>query len=332
MDLTTEYLGLKLPHPFIVGASPLSDTVDAARQVAAAGAAAVVLRSLFEEQIEAETLATHAATEHHTDSFGEASDYLPDHHDFVLGPQAYFDHLREIKDALDIPVIASLNGATPGGWLDHARRIEQAGADALELNVFDIPIDPEQSGQQIENATVRIVEQVRAAVTIPIAVKLGPFYTSLAHLARRLVEAGADGLILFNRAFEPDVDLESLDLTRDLHLSTSAELPLRLRWLGILSAHLDDASLAVTGGVHEPIDALKAIMCGAHAVQIVSAVLRNGPHQITHLRDGLINWLDEHDYKSLAQARGSMNLARCPDPTAYERANYIHMLMSWRAR
>jgi len=328
-DLSTTWLGLNLPEPFIVGASPLCDDLDSVRAVVDAGASAIVLRSLFEEQIEVEALATQAATETHAESFGEALSYWPQPDEFVLGPQEYLEHLRRVKGAVRVPVIASLNGRTPGGWLEYAAMIEQAGADALELNLYDVITDAKQSAEQVEARSIEMLRAVRKALHIPIAVKLSPFYTALPHFAARLCEAGADGLVLFNRFFEPDVDPEQLETRAHLRLSTSSELLLRLRWLGILSPTLP-ASLAVSGGVHTALDAIKAIMCGAHVVQVVSALLRNGPEQLLRLRSELREWMGEHGYDSLNRMRGCMNLARCPDPTAFERGNYMRMLQTWQ--
>lgn len=328
MDLTTRYLGLELPHPLIAGAGPLCDTLDSARRLEDAGAAAVVLRSLFEEQIEQEALATHDALETHGEAFAEATSYLPEPPGFVLGPHAYLEHVRKLKHTLSVPVIASLNGTTPGGWVRYATLIEQAGADALELNVFDVPTDPALDARAIEDQTVDLVRQVCAAVKIPVAVKLSIRCTAPVHIARRLVEAGAAGLVVFNRYFEPEVDLENLEVVSHLRLSDSHELGLRLRWLAILSARVE-CPLAVTGGVHTATDALKAIACGASAVQLVSALLQRGPEAIRVIRDEMARWLEEHEYRNLAEARGCLNLDRCPDPGVYVRGNYLHLLQTF---
>lgn len=329
MDLSTDYLSFSLPHPFIAGASPLADTLDSVRQLEDAGAAAIVLRSLFEEQLSAESMATHRATETPADSFGEALSYLPSPADFRLGSDDYLEHIRRIKAAVDIPVLASLNGMTPGGWLDHARLIEQAGADALELNLYHVSTDPQDSGATIEQRDLQVVREVRGALRIPIAVKLSPFYTSLAHFAQGLVAAGADGLVLLNRFFEPDIDIDELEVVSHLRLSSSEELRLRLRWLGIVSAQVR-VSLAVSGGVHTAVDAVKAVMCGAHAVQLVSVLLSKGPRQIEVLHRDMIQWLEEKEYDSLRQMHGSMNQQHCPQPRTFERANYIRMLQTWQ--
>lgn len=328
MDLSTRYLGLDLPHPIIPGASPLVDDLDTVRRLEDAGAAALVMNSLFEEQIVGEQLATHDYIETSALSFGEAMSFLPETADLNLGPEEYLDKLRRIKEAVSIPVIASLNGTTPGGWLEYAALMAETGADALELNVYQLATDPEESAADIEERTIEMVKAVKAAVEIPLAVKLSPYYTALAHFARRLQTAGADGLVLFNRLYQADIDIEELEVEPRLHLSDSSELLLRVRWLAILSAELD-LELSVTGGVHQVEDVVKSLMGGATTVQVVSALLRRGPEWLGVLRGDLERWLEEHEYSTLAEMRGCMSLARCPDPGAYERANYIHVLHSW---
>jgi dihydroorotate dehydrogenase (fumarate) len=328
MDLSTTYLGLKLPHPLMPGASPLSDDLDAVRRLEDAGAAAIVMHSLFEEQIVAEQLTSQLAMDLHSESTAEAPSYFPTSDQYVLGPDEYLEQLARVKAAVALPVIGSLNGTTPGGWLEYARLIEDAGADALELNVYAPAVDPRDDSAALERAALDLVAEVRRGVSIPIAVKLSPFYTAFAHFAEQLAGHGAGGLVLFNRFYQPDLDVERLEVSRTLRLSDSSELPLRLRWLAALSGRTA-GSLACSGGVHTALDALKAVMCGAHAVQMVSCLLKHGPEQLGKVRFGLQAWLEEHEYESLAQAQGSMSLARCPDPRAYERANYIHVLQSW---
>jgi len=330
MDLSTTYLGLKLPHPFMPGASPLVDDLDVVKRLEDAGAAAIVMHSLFEEQIAREQVASFLHTEMHGESYAEALYYFPNPDRFALGPEEYLRHLARVKATVHVPVIASLNGTTLGGWLDYARSMEQAGADALELNVYSLPTDPQVSGQELEDRTVEMLRALKQKIRIPVAVKLSPFYTAPAHFARRLDEAGADGLVLFNRFYQPDIDPENLEASRHLTLSSPAELPLRLRWLAILSGRLK-ASLAVTGGVHGAVDAVKAIMAGAHAVQMVSALLRGGPEYIRRVREETVGWMQDHEYESLDQMRGSMSLHSCPDPGVYERANYMLMLQGWKA-
>jgi dihydroorotate dehydrogenase (fumarate) len=331
IDSSTRYLGLKLAHPVIVGASPIVDDLDMVRRVEDAGAAAIVMRSLFEEQITQEQLGRDDHVEAHRESFGEAIDYLPEPVDFALGPEEYLDQIRRIKEIVSVPVIGSLNGVTTRGWVDYATLIEQAGADALELNPYSLSTDPEDTALRVEGRICELVRAVRARTSLPLAVKLSPFFTALPSFARHLVEAGADGLVLFNRFYEPDIDVDSLEMASRLELSTSADLLLRLHWVGILSGRVP-TSLAVTGGVHTPIDALKAVMAGASAVQLVSAVLRHGPGVLTVVRDGLAGWLEEHEYESMSQAVGSMNLSSTPDPSAYERTQYMRLLQSWAPR
>ncbi|MCG6927585.1 MAG: dihydroorotate dehydrogenase-like protein [Acidobacteria bacterium] len=329
MDLSTTYLGLKLPHPLMPGASPMVDDIDNVRRLEDAGASAIVMHSLFEEQISREQVATFVHTESHGQSFAEALTYFPSPEAFALGPEEYLEHVRKVKQAVSVPVIGSLNGFTHGGWLDYARLIEQAGADALELNVYFLGSDPAESAESLEERTVKMVKEVRGAVRIPVAVKLSPYYTSLAQFTSQLDEAGADGMVLFNRFYQPDIDVEELQVRRQIHLSTSAELPLRLTWLALLSPKVK-ASLAVSGGVHTLLDVVQSVMTGAHAVQLVSCLLKRGPSHLATLKGELTQWLEEHEYHSLRQMQGSMNLEACPDPAVYERANYMLMLQSWR--
>jgi dihydroorotate dehydrogenase (fumarate) len=329
MDLSVEYLGLKLKDPFMPGASPLADELGTVRALEDAGASAIVMRSLFEEQLAQEQMLAHKATDYSRESFAEASSFFPEPEEYRLGPDAYLEQLRRMKEAVDIPVIASLNGTTVAGWIEHARLIEQAGADAIELNVYGVGANPTLDGAELERRTLELVQSVAEKVDVPVAVKLSPFYTSLSQFAQRLELAGADGLILFNRLFQPEIDVEALEIKRVLHLSDNSELPLRLRWLGILSAQLG-VPLAVSGGVHSALDAVRALMAGATVVQMVSVLLKEGPAHLASLRADVVRWLEEHEYNSLSQLRGSMNLASCPDPSAYERANYIALLQSWR--
>jgi dihydroorotate dehydrogenase (fumarate) len=330
MDLRTEYLGMVLPHPLVAGASPLSDSLDDLKRLEDAGAAAIVLRSLFEEQITREQMSEFENLERHGDSFAEAASYFPSPDAFALGPFEYLNHLRQAKEAVRIPVMASLNGGTPGGWIEYAHLMEQAGADALELNLYRLETDPETSGADIERHAVETVREVKKAVAIPVAVKLSPFYTAFAHLARQLDLAGADGLVLFNRFYQPDIDAEELTVTRTLHLSDPSELRLRLHWMAILSGRVK-ASLAVTGGVHSALDIVKATMAGAHVTQMVSALLLHGPGHLRTVLDELAVWMLEREWSSLAEMRGNMSLFKVPDPDAYERANYMLMLQSWKA-
>ncbi len=328
-DLTTTYLGLELDHPIIAGASPMADTVDGARRLEDGGAAAIVLRSLYEEQLRAESIATHASMAGPAEAFAEALSYLPEPDQFVLGPQDYVEHLGRVKRALSIPVIGSLNGVVPGPWLDYAKLMEEAGADAIELNLYEVVTDTGTGAPDIEKRVVEIVREVCSRTSLPVSLKLSPFYTSLPSVAAAFADAGARGLVLFNRFFEPDVDVENIDVTPHLELSSPDELLLRLRWLAILSGSLE-VDLGVTGGVQNEIGAVKAIMCGAHAVQIVSEVLRLGPSRFAQIRAGLNDWLDEHEYTSVRQMHASMNIKRCPNPNAHTRAQYLRMLQTWR--
>jgi dihydroorotate dehydrogenase (fumarate) len=330
MDLKTRWLGFDLPHPFMPGASPMVDDLDKVRRMEDAGASAIVLNSLFEEQIVREQVATFFANEPHVDSFAEARSYLPNPSTWDLGPDEYLSHVRRVKSAVKVPVIASLNGTTLGGWLHHAALVQEAGADALELNVYMLATDPHETAQNIENRTVEMLQAVKREIKIPVAVKLSPFYTSLANVVFRLEEAGADGLVLFNRFYQPDLDIEELHASPSLKLSTSAELLLRLRWLAVLSAQRR-APLAVSGGVHTAEDAIKAVMAGAGAVQLVSVLLKQGPGHLRRIVHEVSQWLEVHEYESLEQMRGSMNLQGCPDPKAYERANYMLVLHGWRS-
>jgi dihydroorotate dehydrogenase (fumarate) len=325
MDLSTTYLGFHLPHPFVIGASPLADDLDTARRLEDAGAAAIVMRSLFEEQIRREQLRTFIHTEPHGESFAEALCYFPRPEAFMLGPEDYIQHLGRVREAVHIPVIASLNGTTRGGWLKYAHAIVQAGASALELNVYSVPCSTEDAAADVESRTVELVRELRSSISIPLAVKLSPFYTSLPHFVTRLEQVGADGLVLFNRFYQPEIDPEGLALKSDLRLSTPAELPLRLQWLALLRDHVR-GSLAVTGGVHNGRDAVKAVMAGADAVQLVSTLVRHGAPRLRSVLDEMTEWMEEHVYESLAQLKGSMSLASCPDPAAYERANYMLVL------
>jgi dihydroorotate dehydrogenase (fumarate) len=329
MDLTTTYLGLQLSSPLMPGASPLVDDLDTVKRLEDAGASAIVMHSLFEEQLVGEQLATIYHMEMHADSFAEALSYFPAPRDYHLGPDEYLEHLRKIKQAVRLPVIASLNGTTPGGWVDWSRKIEQAGADALELNVYFMPTDPSETGPEVEQRLFDIVKMVKAAVRIPVSVKLSPFFSSLSHVACKLEELGADGLVLFNRFYQPDIDPSQLQAQPVLKLSDPSELLLRLRWLAILRAHVR-MSLAASGGVHSGVHAIKAMMAGAGAVQVVSALLMSGPKQMGRIRDEMSRWMEEHEYESVRQMQGSMSLLHCPDPAAFERANYMRILQSWR--
>jgi dihydroorotate dehydrogenase (fumarate) len=329
MDLSTTYLGFTLPHPLMPGASPLVDDLGAVKSLEDAGAAAIVMHSLFEEQITREQLGMVHHVLVHEESFAEALSYFPAPDEYTLGPDRYLEQVRRIKATVGVPVIGSLNGTTPEGWLGYATQIQEAGADALELNFYHVATEPAETGADVERRLLEVVRAVKQRVTIPVAVKLSPFFSSLPHLAQQLDALGADGLVLFNRFYQPDIDPEALEAVPRLHLSTSSDLLLRVRWLAILSGRVR-ASLAASGGVHTGVDALKAVMAGAHAVQIVAALLNHGPQQMAVVRNELARWLEDHEYDSLRQAQGSMNLMRCPDPEAFERGNYMRVLQAWR--
>lgn len=327
IDLTTRYLGLTLRTPLVPSASPLSQEIASIRRLEDAGASAVVLYSLFEEQLRQES----AELDHHlstgTDSFAESLTYFPQPSEFRLGPEGYLEHIRKAKEAVDIPIIASLNGATVGGWTKFAQEIEQAGADALECNIYYIPTDPELKAAEIEQTYVDIVWAVKSAISIPVAIKISPFFTSVANVAKRLDDAGADGLVLFNRFYQPDIDLEELEIRPNVLLSTPQALRLPLTWIGILYGKLK-ASLAATGGIHDPQDAIKMLMVGANVTMLCSSLLRNGINQLRNMERGIVDWMEQHEYESVKQMQGSMSQMRCPDPSAFERAQYMRAVKS----
>jgi dihydroorotate dehydrogenase (fumarate) len=319
MDLSTTYLGMRLPHPLVVGAGPLGDELDVARALEDAGAALLVLRSLYEEEITGEQLDA-MSLEAFSDLSAEAGSFSPDPLS-PLGPDEYLEHLRRIKQALRIPVMASLNGTTPGGWLEYARLLEQAGADGLELHIFHAASDMSTSAAEVERQAVDVVREVKRSIRIPVAVKLAPLLTAFAHFAKTLDAAGADGLVLFTRFHRIDIDVDELEVVRSLPLSDPSELPLRLRGTAALAGRIK-ASLAITGGVHSGLDVIKATMSGAHATQMVSALLRHGPAHLRTVRREVEEWMHEHEWSSLNEMRGNMSLERIPDPAAYERANF----------
>ena len=329
MNLTTTYLGLTLENPLVVGASPFCDDVRLARRLQDAGASAIVMHSLFEEQIDAEQRALTHHTEMAAESHAEATSYFPTYAEYQLSPDQYLHQLERLKKALTIPVIASLNGSRPGGWIDYARRFESAGASAIELNLYRLVTDPDLPGDEVEAGMIATVRDVTSSVDIPVSVKLSPFHTSPAFFASELERAGAAGVVLFNRFYQPDINAEELEVSPQLKLSDRSELLLRLRWLAILSPILR-GSLAASGGVHSAIDVVKAVLAGAHAVQVVSALLLHGPDHLGTILADLRTWLAEQDYTGIAEMRGAMNHQRCPDPSGFERANYIRILQSWR--
>jgi len=320
MDLRTKYLGIPLPHPLIVGAGPLCDELDRVRQLEDAGAAMLVLRSLYEEEITGEQMDQFLHTESHSESFAEAGSFTPDPL-LALGPEEYLEHLRRVKAAVGIPVVASLNGVTPGGWTSYAKLCEEAGANALELHVYHAASDMALGAADVERQAIDIVREVKRSLRIPVAVKLAPLLTAFAHFAKALDSVGADGLVLFTRFHRIDIDVVELEVVRSLPLSDSSELPMRLRGTAALAGRVR-ASLAITGGVHTGLDVIKGTMAGAHAIQLVSALLRHGPGHLRTIRRELEEWMVEHEWDSLGDMRGNMSLERLPDPAAYERANF----------
>jgi dihydroorotate dehydrogenase (fumarate) len=328
IDLSTSYLGLQLKNPLVASASPLSKKVDTLRRLEDAGAAAVVMYSLFEEQITHESQELNHYLERGTYSFAESLDYLPELDTYNMGPELYLEHLHNVKQTLDIPVIGSLNGISSGGWVEYAHKMEQAGADALELNIYYLPTDPDLSSTELEDTYVQLVRDVRATIKVPIALKLSPFFTSLPHVAKRLVAAGANGLVLFNRFYQPDFDLEELEVIPNLELSTSHELRLPLRWIAILYGRIA-ADFALTSGVHTAQDVLKAMMAGANVAMMTSTLLTNGIGRLMHILNDLQEWMEEHEYESIRQMRGSMSQQGVADPAAFERANYMKALSSF---
>jgi dihydroorotate dehydrogenase (fumarate) len=331
IDLATRYLGLELGSPLVMSASPLSESLDNLRRAEDAGAGAVVLHSLFEEQMQLESRDLDHHLSHGTHSFAEALTYFPDMTAYNLGPEGYLEHVRRAKAAVDVPVVASLNGISAGGWTEYARRIEEAGADALELNAYFVPTDPLTSGADVETMYEELVRRVRLSIGIPLAVKLPHFFSSIPNMALRLDEAGADGLVLFNRFYQPDLDIERLEVVPNLTLSTSAELRLRLRWVAILYGHVH-ADLAVTGGVHTAEDVLKAMMAGASVAMMTSALLTHGIDHLAHVRTAVVRWMEEHEYLSIRQMQGSMSQRAVGEPAAFERANYLKVLRSYALR
>ena len=329
MKLSTDYLGLRLKNPIMPGASPMVDDLGVVRRLEDAGAAAIVMHSLFEEQITMEQRAVEAHVESHNEGFAEATSFLPSSDEFDQTCDQYLHQVQKIKAAVDVPVIGSLNGITSGGWASYAKLIQDAGADALELNYYDLPSDPDQTGADVEKRALEMVRSIRKEVTIPIAVKLSPFFSSLPNFVRQLAGAGANGVVLFNRFYQPDIDVENLDVMPVLELSSPAELRVRLRWLAILSARIE-TSYSATGGVQSAQDVVRAIMAGANTVQMVSALLRFGPEHLKTVLKELTEWLESHEYESVEQMRGAMNLKHCPDVTSFERANYLRILHGWQ--
>ncbi len=329
MDLTTTYLGMKLRTPLMPSASPLSEEIDNIRRMEDAGASAVVLSSLFEEQLLLDRYELHHHLTHGTDSFAEALTYIPEPDDIRLGAEDYLERIRKAKEAVAIPVIASLNGVSIGGWTDYANLIQEARADALELNIYYIPTDPTLTGAEVEQTYLNILTMVKSLVTIPVAVKLSPFFSNLANMARRLDEAGADGLVLFNRFYQPDIDLDSLTVRPNVILSTPQALRLPLRWIAILYGRVR-ADLAATSGIHTAQDVIKMLMAGANVTMLCSVLLRHGIGHIRLIEQGLRQWMEEREYKSVGQMRGSVSQIHCENPGEFERAQYVRALHSFK--
>ena len=329
MNLTTNYLGMSLKNPIVASSSPLSQNVDSIRRLEDAGAAAVVMYSLFEEQIGFDSYYIDYHLTQGIDSYAESISYFPDMQSYNVGPDEYMNLIRRAKEAVDIPIIGSLNGASVGGWVDYAALIEEAGADALELNIYYLPTNIEISGLEVERLYLEILSAVRQAVTIPLAVKLSPFFSSTANMASRLTDHGADGLVLFNRFYQPDFDLENLEVAPRLVLSNSDDLRLPLRWVAILYGRLS-VDLAITSGIHTSHDVIKGLMAGAKVTMMASELLQKGVGRISQVLNELVTWLNEHEYESLAQMIGAMSQQHCPEPAAFERANYMKMLQSYR--
>jgi len=331
VDLRTDYLGLALRSPLVASPSPLTGELDGLRRLEAAGVGAVVLPSLFEEQLTHDQLELDRLLETTSEHYGEATSYFPDLEDYNTGPWTYLDHIGQAKAALGVPVIASLNGITPGGWVGHAKRMRDAGADAIELNLYTVATDPRVGAAELEARYLDLITDLRAAVSIPLAVKLSPFFTALANFAVRVEAAGADGLVLFNRFYQPDLDLDNRSVTPRLVLSTSEELRLPLRWIAILFGRVG-VSLAATSGVHTGLDAAKVLLAGANVAMMTSALLRHGPEHLQTVEAELRAVMAERDYDSVAQLRGSMSHDAMPDPAGFERANYMRTLMSWASQ
>jgi len=329
MDLTTTYLGLTLKNPIVPSASPLSHTLDSMKRIEGAGAAAVVMYSLFEEQIRHEAAELDHYMKYGAESYAEATSYFPEADEYNLGPEEYIEHIHQAKEALEIPVIGSLNGISTGGWISYAKKIEEAGADALELNVYHIPTDPRKSAGDVEQLYIDILKAVKSSVRIPVAMKLSPFFSNMANMAHRLDEAGVDGLVLFNRFYQPDFDLEELEVTPNVILSTPQALRLPLRWIAILHGRVK-AHLAATSGIHTAQDVLKMLMAGADVTMMCSALLKHGPSRISEVLQEVEKWMLDHEYLSIGQMKGSMSQKSVADPAAFERANYMKALGSYR--
>ncbi|MBX9252819.1 dihydroorotate dehydrogenase-like protein [Desmonostoc muscorum CCALA 125] len=329
MDLTTTYMGMKLRSPLVPSASPLSEDIDNIQRMEDAGAAAVVMHSLFEEQLRRESYELHHHLTQGTESFSEALTYFPDSVSFRVGPETYLEHIYKAKQKVSIPIIASLNGSSVGGWTNYAKQIQQAKADALELNIYYVPTDIELTSNEIEQTYIDILRAVKAVVTIPVAVKLSPYFTNMANMAKRLDKAGADALVLFNRFYQPDINLNLLEVEPNVLLSTPQSMRLPLRWIAILYGQIH-ADLAATSGIHRGDDALKMLMAGAKITMLCSVLLRHGINQIRVIEQEIREWMQKHEYESVGQMQGSMSQKHCPNPSAFERAQYMRSLATYK--
>ncbi|MEW6238904.1 MAG: dihydroorotate dehydrogenase-like protein [Candidatus Omnitrophota bacterium] len=328
MDFSTQYLGLQLKNPLVPSASPLSRDADMAKKLEDAGAAAIVMWSLFEEQLQFEAKELNHFLTNGAESYAEAQSYFPDLKEYHLGPDEYLEHIRKLKETVDIPIIGSLNGVSVGGWIDYAKKMQDAGADALELNVYYIPTDSKLTADDVENVYIDVLKAVKSSVRIPVAAKLSPFFSSMANMAKKLDDAGANGLVLFNRFYQPDIDIEKLEAAPSLLLSTPHEMRLPLRWIAILYGQVK-ADLAATTGIYGAEDVLKILMAGANVAMLCSALLRHGADRIKEILSDMAAWMDEHEYNSVKMMRGSMSQKSCPEPAAFERANYMKTLQSY---
>ena len=328
VDLTSSYMGLTLKNPVVPSASPLSADLGTIKRMEDAGASAVVLHSLFEEQIEFEAEAMDHFLQHGTDSYAEALSYFPQVHEYRREPDDYVEHIRRAKEAVDIPIIPSLNGISTGGWTSYAKKFEEAGADGLELNVYFIPTDFNLMSYDVEDLYVKLLKELKKQLSIPVAVKMSPYFSALPHMASMLDAEGADALVMFNRFYQPDIDIDELEVTPNLKLSTPIEMRLPLRWIAILYGHMD-CSMALTSGIHSYEDVIKAVMAGADVANVCSVLLKEGIGKINELVDGMTAWMDEHEYESIEQMKGSMSHKSVPEPAAFERANYMKVLNSY---
>lgn len=328
MDLRTKYMGMELCSPLVVSASPLSEKIDNIKKMEDCGAGAVVMYSLFEEQIKLDQLELYHLTTYGTEAFAESLSYFPEQDEYKVGPDEYLEHIRKAKEAVDIPVIASLNGSTEGGWTDYAKKMEKAGADALELNVYYIPTNINLTGGEVETTYLNILNSVKSTIRIPVAIKISPFFSNMANMAQRIDKAGANALVLFNRFYQPDIDLETLEVYPNLLLSSPAAMRLPMRWIAILKGKIH-ADLAATGGIHNGLDAIKMLMVGANVTMFCSTLLRNGIEYLKTIESDMVNWLTEKEYESVEQMIGSMSQKKVTNPSAFERAQYMKALTKY---